>query len=366
MKVIKKISIVVVFLLTTLIASGLNIKAKTRLSTVLKKAPADWFKTAIARQTADRIVGSQQNDGGWRKSLYYFSDKFIYPPAYPVNPKRTIQYSTFDNGATVNEMIFLGEVYKTSKKTKYLKALIKGLNFIFSSQYGSGGWPQAPSLSGYHRNITFNDYAMVNIMILLYKVSKRKPPFDFLPEELRKKAEKSFKLGLACILKCQFSQNGKLTGWSQQYDPITLKPASGRSFEKKGICSAETASIISLLISIKKPSKAVINSVNNAVSWLKSVAIKKHKLQKYKVNYGRGFDVRLVKDKNAPRIWARYYDINSNKPFFCGRDGVKKYDIQNISVERRTGYSWYGFWPDRFNAMLKKRVPEWRKNLQKN
>ena len=29
---------------------------------------------------------------------------------------------------------------------------------------------------------------------------------------------------------------------------------------------------------------------------------------------------------------------------FCGRDGVKKYDIAEIEPERRNGYAWYGTW----------------------
>jgi hypothetical protein len=31
----------------------------------------------------------------------------------------------------------------------------------------------------------------------------------------------------------------------------------------------------------------------------------------------------LVPDKNAT-IWARFYDIETNKPFFSGRGGIKK------------------------------------------
>lgn len=365
MKTTKKISVGALFLLTAVICCGMDIKGKASLDSVMKKASAAWFKTALAQQTADRITASQQNDGGWRKSIYYFSDKFTPPPAYPVDRKRTIQYSTFDNGATINEMIFLAEAYKATKKKKCLDAFTKGLNFILSSQYPSGGWPQAPSLNGYHKNITFNDYAMVNIMTLLHKISKQEAAFNFLPEELRKKADDSLKLGLTCILKCQIRQNGKLTGWAQQYDPVTLKPAPGRAFEKAGICSAETASVVSLLISMEKPSKELITAVKSAILWLERVAIPKYKLQKYKVDYGRGFDLRLVKDENAPRIWARYYDINTNKPFFCGRDGIKKDNIQDISAERRTGYSWYGFWPDRFNSLLAKRVPEWEKHISR-
>ena len=54
---------------------------------------------------------------------------------------------------------------------------------------------------------------------------------------------------------------------------------------------------------------------------------------------------RVVKeDKNAPIIWARFYDLETHKPYFCGRDGIKKTALKDIENERRIGYSWYGNW----------------------
>ena len=43
-------------------------------------------------------------------------------------------------------------------------------------------------------------------------------------------------------------------------------------------------------------------------------------------------------------LWARFYEIGTNKPMFVDRDGSKHYDIQGISKERSTGYAWYGKW----------------------
>ena len=51
-----------------------------------------------------------------------------------------------------------------------------------------------------------------------------------------------------------------------------------------------------------------------------------------------------MRDPEAPPLWARFYEIETNRPFFCGRDGVKKYDIAEIESERRNGYAWYGTW----------------------
>ena len=38
------------------------------------------------------------------------------------------------------------------------------------------------------------------------------------------------------------------------------------------------------------------------------------------------------------------FETGTNRPVFCGRDGMIKYDIANIEAERRNGYAWYGGW----------------------
>ena len=49
----------------------------------------------------------------------------------------------------------------------------------------------------------------------------------------------------------------------------------------------------------------------------------------------------LIPDASAPPIWARFYEIESNRPFFSDRDGVLKYNLSEIGSERRNGYNWY-------------------------
>jgi PelA/Pel-15E family pectate lyase len=70
---------------------------------------------------------------------------------------------------------------------------------------------------------------------------------------------------------------------------------------------------------------------------------------------------RVILPDAASTIWARFYEIGTNRPFFSGRDSEKKYDVKEIEVERRTGYAWYGTWPEK---LLKTEYPEWaKKNL---
>ena len=68
----------------------------------------------------------------------------------------------------------------------------------------------------------------------------------------------------------------------------------------------------------------------------------------------------MVKDPSAPPMWARFYELGTNKPMFSDRDGVVKYDLSEIGIERRTGYKWLGYWPKNF---LEKEYPEWKKKV---
>ena len=66
----------------------------------------------------------------------------------------------------------------------------------------------------------------------------------------------------------------------------------------------------------------------------------------------------MVVADSSSTLWARFYEIETNRPFFCGRDGIKKYSLAEIDPERRTGYAWYGTWPAKLVA---KEFPNWVK-----
>ena len=49
----------------------------------------------------------------------------------------------------------------------------------------------------------------------------------------------------------------------------------------------------------------------------------------------------MVEDASAKPLWARFMELENNRPFFCDRDGIKKYSLDEIGAERRNGYGWY-------------------------
>ena len=60
----------------------------------------------------------------------------------------------------------------------------------------------------------------------------------------------------------------------------------------------------------------------------------------------------------ASPLWARFYEIGTNRPIFCGRDSVIKYDVPQIEDERRNGYRWH---VGERAELLSKDSPAWEK-----
>ena len=52
-----------------------------------------------------------------------------------------VELGTIDNGGTVTEIMFLADVYRRSSDTKYRDFARKGIDFLLTMQYPSGGSP---------------------------------------------------------------------------------------------------------------------------------------------------------------------------------------------------------------------------------
>ena len=71
------------------------------------------------------------------------------------------------------------------------------------------------------------------------------------------------------------------------------------------------------------------------------------------------FDNVVVQDSTAPAIWARFYELSDNRPFMATRAGEKVWRLADVNPERRTGYDWYGYWPEE----AYKAYDEWKKRM---
>ena len=133
--------------------------------------------------------------------------------------------------------------------------------------------------------------------------------------------------------------NGKKTIWAQQEDALTLAPVSARNYEPGALAASESADLLEYLMSLPHPSKELIASIQAGVTWLKGAVV-------YGFEYtgGRGVEGgRQLKPKDgAGPIWARYYSVPAQKPIFGDRDKTLHDNVNDLSLERRNGYAWYG------------------------
>ena len=320
--------------------------------------PDDWFRSTEAWRVATNVLSWQATEGGWPKNTY---------TTVPYTGDRAKLQGTFDNSATTDELRFLARMIGAPASgpvaTTCSNAFTRGLAHILAAQYANGGWPQySPPPKSYHRHITFNDNSMARLMIFLREVATEKR-YEFVAAGPRAAAQRAFDRGVDCILKCQIKVDGKLTAWCAQHDEIDLSPRPARTFELASLSGSESVGLTRLLMSIEKPSPEIVRAVAAAVAWLESAKIPSLELVEVKdAALPKGKD-RVVKNNPAAKpMWARFYEIETGKPIFAGRDGVKKYSLAEIEHERRNGYSWLSYWPE---TLLAKEYPAWKSKLVK-
>ncbi|MFM9953692.1 MAG: pectate lyase [Opitutaceae bacterium] len=352
---------------------------ETYLRPYMHKSP-DWSACAEAVRIADNVLLYQCDAGGWPKVLAI--KKRFDITAHVADADRQVLLEakhrtdpTIDNGATFTQLEYLARVYSATKQQRFKEAFLKGLGYLLEAQYENGGWPQfypAPKDKDYYariafnrdakdyfEDITFNDDAMVSVLRLLQRIVRGKPAYTFVDADLRAQCAKAVTKGVQCILKCQVLVNGTRTGWCAQHDKTTFAPAQARVYEKVSLSGFEGVGVVSFLMSLEAPSSEVVDAVQSAVAWFDSVKIRGLRLvEKKDATMPRGFNRVVVADPTAEPLWARFYEIGTNGPIFCGSDGVIKRSLAEVAPERRTGYTWYGTTPA---ELLAKAYPAWQR-----
>ena len=311
----------------------------------------------------DNILLFQKNNGGWPKNYDIFAI-LTDGQKDSVAAAKDETNTTYDNGSTYTQIAALATIYSATKTDKYRMAALKGLDFILRSQYNNGGWPQYyPLEDGYSRHITFNDGVFEGIMRLLKNIKDKTPEYNFVPEDKRKQLATAFDKGMTCIIKSQINDAGKPTAWCQQHDEVTLQPAWARKFEPPSICNGESSGLVIFLMSIDHPNKEIIAAVQNAVTWFHNSRIEHIRVQRvpaprmvtpFRVSVT---DMVVVADSTAPPIWTRYYELKTHRPLFCNRDSKVVYSLAEVDRERRDGYAWFTYGPQK----VLDQYPEWER-----
>ena len=321
--------------------------------------PAAWYGTPEAVRIADSLLLYQRSTGGWPKNIE-MTAVLAAADRERVAAAKAHTDSTIDNGATTTEIGTLARVFAATNLPRFRDGALAGLDYLLRAQYPHGGWPQYfPLRDNYSRHITFNDDAMARVLTMLQDVAEGRAPFDFVDANRRARVRDAVARGLDVILATQIRVNGDLTVWGAQHDAVTLAPAAARAYELPSFSGSESVRLVRYLMGVPQPAPRVVAAVDAAVAWLRAHALRGIRLERRAApGTPGGSDLFVVDDPAAPPLWARFYDLDTGRPIFVGRDGVKRDRLADIEYERRNGYSYLGTWAQ---SLLDDEHPAWKR-----
>jgi PelA/Pel-15E family pectate lyase len=326
---------------------------QVRWGNALLRQSAGWYASMEARRAADNVLLYQSQHGAWPKNTDLLASN---SPTAIAAIQKSGEADSIDNGATTLPINFLARMAHATGEAKYKDAVLRGIDYLLVAQYPNGGWPQFyPLRKGYYSHITFNDGAMIRALTVLRDVAAGETPFDFVDASRRTKAAAAVARGTDCILRTQIKQGGKLTAWCAQHDEKTLAPAWARNYEIPSLSGSESVGVVRFLMEIEKPMPEIIAAVESSVAWLNAVAITGLRYERGVQADGKK-DGWVKPDATSGRLWARFYELGSNRPIFTGRDKTVHYSLSEIDRERRGGYDFYGDWAE---TLLSRDYPRW-------
>jgi len=318
------------------------------------------------REIADNLLLLQRRSGGWPVN----QDPLRVLDAAAREAARVAQDEpggSFDNRTTYTQVDYLAEAFARSNDRRYRDAALRGLDFILDQQIRScGGWPHSvPARTDYHDRITFADDVTSGVLTTLRQVQDA-PRFAFVDAARRARVATAVQRGDACLLRLQVRQHGQPTLWAGQYDATTLQPAPGRKFELAALVTDESVGVVRYLMSIPDPSPQTVQAIEGALAWFQANALHDLRLQTVDApaeqfaHHRSTVDRRLLADPAAPLLWGRFHDLADNSVVLANRQGERLQNYEQVGRERRTGYHWYGTWPQ---ALLDRDAPAWRARI---
>jgi PelA/Pel-15E family pectate lyase len=316
-----------------------------------------WYAGDEAVRIADNLLLYQSSNGGWPKNIDMartLSDAEKQRLARTRDEAETI----IDNGATHTQIRYLAIVHQATGEPRFAAAAQRGVEFLLAAQYPNGGWPMIyPLRRGYYSHITYNDGAMIGVMRLLREIAAGQPPYDFFDQTVRDRANAALAKGLDVILKTQVVVDGKPTVWCAQHDEHDFQPAKARAYELPSLSGQESVGIVEYLMEVDNPSPEIKAAIRAAIAWFESAKITGYRVERVRApELDPPRDVVMVEDADAEPLWGRFYDIETNKPIFVGRDGVPHDKLADIEHERRLGYSYVGSYA---RNLLAREYPAW-------
>jgi PelA/Pel-15E family pectate lyase len=311
----------------------------------LYEATKDARYLDAAKAAADALAVGQLESGGWdylvdfdpAQSVRWYRRSDVGKISAADAAKRR-NFSTFDDDNTQSALRLLLAVADASmgsneaRDVRIREARDYALAKLLAAQRPNGGWPQrwngvavnatshptkaasfpavwsrAHQKETYYGHYTLNDNTHRDCVMTLLDAAKRLGKPEYRAAALR---------GGDFLVTAQLPE--PQPAWAQQYNP-QMEPAWARAFEPPSVCSNEGAAAMRLLVElyIETGEKRFLEPLPRAIAWYRRSEI-------------------------APGMWARFYELGTNKPIFGDRDGKVHYTVEELSPERQTGYSWKG------------------------
>jgi len=271
-----------------------------------------------AQRAAEALAWGQLESGGWTYLIDFDpANQRSYRRAEKgqlttnqIAKRRNI--TTFDDDTTQLVLRFLMKfvAVKTNVSDEIRSALDYGLEGFLRAQYPNGAWPQGfdgrahdpslhqpksarlpeswsrtPDVKEYWRQYTFNDNVMRNCIQTALDAHRQFGSPQYLAAAKR---------AGDFILLAQLPAPQR--AWAQQYN-FNMEPAWARRFEPPSVCSGESAGLLRILLDLHSATsdKKYLEPLPSAIDWIRRSRI-------------------------APERWARFYELESNKPLYFTKD----------------------------------------------
>lgn len=266
-----------------------------------------------------RTIG--KNAWGWDEYNHYYGN------------------ATFKANSIISAARFLLRLYLKKLDPGFKPALDKAIDFVLTSQYPLGGWPQryppkADRQFQFGGKPDYTSFYIFNDEVTWQNIEFLIQCYETLGEE---RFLDPISRGMNFYLITQ--QGNPQGGWAQQYD-MELKPAHARQYEPASLTPGDTYRIAELLIRFYEYTgdRKFLGRIPDAIQWLDSSRLSKEETEGGKYTHPVFVEVGTNKAIYAHRkgtgvLDGRYWvDYNSENPLL--HYGAKeKLDIEKLKED---------------------------------
>ncbi len=255
----------------------------------------DSMALQAAIDAAQALIRGQNEFGGWEHKIHFNKPK----------GKRV----SFDDDQTQRAISFLMALDQEVDLPVLSASIEIALDMMLRAQLPHGGWPHRyPADGSYHDYATFNDQGINDCIRVMIEAHRNYGTQKYL--------ESLIKAGRFLMIS---QLPPPQPGWAQQYNEF-LQPgesAWARSFEPPAVCpSASLHNVQSLIdLYLHTGQQGYLEAIPDVLRW-------------------------IGESKLSNGLWGRFLEIGTNKPLYYDRGRVRVNTVEELSLERRTGYGY--------------------------